>query len=112
MAYTDFDTFSLMQRSSKAQSQATAAHSKAGHGTHALKSVLSGSSVARRRRDDSENQNADMKQVDLLSKNGGNLLSEQLETGSLSSTGIVSTAAIVNNKDHQSQQLQPLSSES
>lgn len=101
MAYTDFDTFSLMQRSSKAQSQATAAHSKAGHGTnHAHKSVLSGSSIAKRRRDDSENQNADMKQVDLLSKNGGNLLSEQLETGSLSSAGIVSTAALVNNKDN------------
>jgi hypothetical protein len=79
----------------------TAAHSKAASGTttgaHGLKSYMSGSSVARKqRRDDSETKNADMKPVDMLSKNGGNLLSDQLETGSFDSTGVIS-AGLLNN---------------
>jgi len=108
LQYTDFDTFSLIQRSSKAQSMQTAAHSKATSGTtsggvHGLKSYMSGSSVARKQRrdnnnnnDDSETKNADIKPVDMLSKNGGNLLSDQLETGSFDSNGVISTGLLNN----------------
>jgi len=91
-AHTDFDTFSLIQ------SSLTRAHSKAA--PTAARSYLSGSSVAPK--------TADLKNQDVMSKSGAGILSENLETASFSSTGIISHQQ----NAHQSQILKPLPAES
>lgn len=60
--------------------------------------MLSGSSQAKRLRDDSESKAREtLKLAEIVSKNGGNLLSDNLETNSFMSAGLLSSGVLNNN---------------
>jgi len=76
---TDFDTFELM----RTLSQKTATNLRAGQAAVPSRSILSGYSNVPRVNQDGEPKASDsLKQAEVVSKNEGNILSENLDTNS------------------------------